>query len=158
MLVLVVILSILFLTELTKVYATVLSRHHHLVRKSDSIYDPMEYENHPELYTSHFRTSVSAPSPPWLLSRLLQSVVVRQLLLTSLKHFPEQVAPYTTCLINGIYWDPHTPRLLRRLDAQKLIRPPNVSPVSTEGSPVLPHRYVCELILALLLACCCQVT
>lgn len=45
--------------ELTKVYATVLSRHHHLVRKSDSIYDPMEYENHPELYTSHFRTSVS---------------------------------------------------------------------------------------------------
>lgn len=40
-------------------YATVLSRHHHLVRKSDSIYDPMEYENHPELYTSHFRTSVS---------------------------------------------------------------------------------------------------
>lgn len=48
-----------FSAELTKVYATVLSRHHHLVRKSDSIYDPMEYENHPELYTSHFRTSVS---------------------------------------------------------------------------------------------------
>lgn len=54
-----------FLAELTKVYATVLSRHHHLVRKSDSIYDPMEYENHPELYTSHFRTSVSPwPRPP----------------------------------------------------------------------------------------------
>uniref|UniRef100_H2UYE1 Aminoadipate-semialdehyde synthase n=1 Tax=Takifugu rubripes TaxID=31033 RepID=H2UYE1_TAKRU len=100
--------------ELTKVYATVLSRHHHLVRKSDSIYDPMEYENHPELYTSHFRTSV---------------------------------APYTTCLINGIYWDRHTPRLLRRLDAQKLIRPPNVSPASTEGSPVLPHRLlaICDI-------------
>ncbi len=46
---------------MTKVYATVLSRHHHLMRKSDSIYDPMEYENHPELYTSHFRTSVSLP-------------------------------------------------------------------------------------------------
>uniref|UniRef100_A0A7N8XBG7 Aminoadipate-semialdehyde synthase n=1 Tax=Mastacembelus armatus TaxID=205130 RepID=A0A7N8XBG7_9TELE len=43
--------------DMTKVYATVLSRHHHLVRKSDGIYDPMEYENHPELYTSHFRTS-----------------------------------------------------------------------------------------------------
>ena len=44
---------------MTKVYATVLSRHHHLMRKSDGIYDPMEYEDHPELYTSHFRTSVS---------------------------------------------------------------------------------------------------
>lgn len=47
-------------------YATVLSRHHHLVRKSDSIYDPLEYESHPQLYTSHFRTSVS-PRPPRLL-------------------------------------------------------------------------------------------
>lgn len=44
---------------MTKVYATVLSRHHHLARKSDGIYDPMEFENHPDLYTSHFRTSVS---------------------------------------------------------------------------------------------------
>uniref|UniRef100_A0A8C6MIA3 Aminoadipate-semialdehyde synthase n=1 Tax=Nothobranchius furzeri TaxID=105023 RepID=A0A8C6MIA3_NOTFU len=43
--------------DMTKVYATVLSRHHHLVRKSDGLYDPMEYENRPELYTSHFRTS-----------------------------------------------------------------------------------------------------
>lgn len=47
--------------ELNKVYATVLSRHHHLMRKSDGIYDPMEYEDHPERYTSHFRTSVSPP-------------------------------------------------------------------------------------------------
>lgn len=52
-----------FFEELTKVYATVLSRHHHLMRKSDGIYDPMEYENHPELYTSHFRTSVSVLLP-----------------------------------------------------------------------------------------------
>lgn len=49
--------------ELNKVYATVLSRHHHLMRKSDGIYDPMEYEDHPERYTSHFRTSVSRPLP-----------------------------------------------------------------------------------------------
>ncbi|XP_042369967.1 alpha-aminoadipic semialdehyde synthase, mitochondrial-like [Plectropomus leopardus] len=48
--------------DMTKVYATVLSRHHHLMRKSDGIYDPMEYEDHPELYTSHFRTSVSLPA------------------------------------------------------------------------------------------------
>ncbi|XP_055078467.1 alpha-aminoadipic semialdehyde synthase, mitochondrial [Periophthalmus magnuspinnatus] len=100
--------------DLTKVYATVLSRHHHLMRKSDGIYDPMEYENHPELYTSHFRTSV---------------------------------APYTTCLINGIYWDPHTPRLLRRLDAQKLRRPPKNSTVHNEGLPALPHKLlaICDI-------------
>ncbi|KAK7916526.1 hypothetical protein WMY93_012287 [Mugilogobius chulae] len=100
--------------DLTKVYATVLSRHHHLMRKSDGMYDPMEYENHPELYTSNFRTSV---------------------------------APYTNCLINGIYWDPHTPRLLRRLDAQKLIRPPKNSPVRNEGSPALPHKLlaICDI-------------
>uniref|UniRef100_A0AAV2KPY1 Alpha-aminoadipic semialdehyde synthase, mitochondrial n=1 Tax=Knipowitschia caucasica TaxID=637954 RepID=A0AAV2KPY1_KNICA len=100
--------------DLTKVYATVLSRHHHLVRKSDGIYDPLEYENHPELYTSHFRTSV---------------------------------APYTTCLINGIYWDRHTPRLLRRLDAQKLRRPPKNALVCNEGSPALPHRLlaICDI-------------
>ncbi|KAM9853985.1 alpha-aminoadipic semialdehyde synthase, mitochondrial [Aulostomus maculatus] len=100
--------------DMTKVFATVLSRHHHLMRKSDGIYDPMEYENHPELYTSHFRTSV---------------------------------APYTTCLINGIYWDPHTPRLLRRLDAQKLMRPLKTSSASNEGSPELPHRLlaICDI-------------
>lgn len=100
--------------DMTKVYATVLSRHHHLVRKSDGIYDPMEYENHPELYTSHFRTSV---------------------------------APYTSCLINGIYWDRHTPRLLRRLDAQKLIRPPKYTSADIEGSPRLPHKLlaICDI-------------
>lgn len=100
--------------DMNKVYATVLSRRHHLVRKSDGIYDPMEYENHPELYTSHFRTSV---------------------------------APYTTCLINGIYWDPHTPRLLRRLDAQRLIRPIKSSSVLNEGSPALPHKLlaICDI-------------
>ncbi|CAK6979081.1 alpha-aminoadipic semialdehyde synthase%2C mitochondrial, partial [Scomber scombrus] len=43
--------------DMTKVYATVLSRHHHLIRKSDGVYDPFEYEHHPELYTSNFRTS-----------------------------------------------------------------------------------------------------
>lgn len=100
--------------DLTKVYATVLSRHHHLARKSDGVYDPMEYENHPELYTSHFRFNV---------------------------------APYATCLINGIYWDPHTPRLLRRLDAQRLMQPTKPSPHATEGSPGLPHRLlaICDI-------------
>ncbi|KAL7867887.1 hypothetical protein SRHO_G00092710 [Serrasalmus rhombeus] len=98
----------------TKVYGTVISRHHHLVRKSDGVYDPFEYEHHPELYTSHFRSSV---------------------------------APYTTCLINGIYWDPHTPRLLRRLDAQKLMKPSKFSASVTEGRPELPHKFlaICDI-------------
>uniref|UniRef100_A0AAY4B9N6 Alpha-aminoadipic semialdehyde synthase, mitochondrial n=1 Tax=Denticeps clupeoides TaxID=299321 RepID=A0AAY4B9N6_9TELE len=100
--------------DMTKVYATVLSRHHHLVRKSDGVYDPLEYEHRPELYTSHFRASV---------------------------------APYTTCLINGIYWDPQTPRLLRRLDAQRLIRPMKPSAATAEGSPQLPHKLlaICDI-------------
>ncbi|KAK5901654.1 hypothetical protein CesoFtcFv8_006996 [Champsocephalus esox] len=100
--------------EMSRVYATVLSRHHHLMRKSDGFYDPMEYEDHPELYTSHFRTSV---------------------------------APYTTCLINGVYWDPHTPRLLRRIDAQKLIKSLKKSPPATEGAPHLPHKLlaICDI-------------
>lgn len=51
-----------------------------------------------------------------------------------------QVAPYTTCLINGIYWDPHTPRLLKRLDAQRLIRPSKTLYAANEGSPRLPHK------------------
>ncbi|MFT7799666.1 alpha-aminoadipic semialdehyde synthase, mitochondrial isoform X1 [Arapaima gigas] len=100
--------------DLTKVYATVLSRHHHLVRKSDGMYDPIEYEQHPECYTSNFR---------------------------------DTIAPYTTCLINGIYWDPNTPRLLRRLDAQRLMRKVEPSLKVTEGSPVLPHRFlaICDI-------------
>uniref|UniRef100_A0A8C7URV5 Aminoadipate-semialdehyde synthase n=1 Tax=Oncorhynchus mykiss TaxID=8022 RepID=A0A8C7URV5_ONCMY len=93
--------------DMSRVYATVLSRHHHLMRKSDGVYDPLEYEYHPELYTSHFRTSV---------------------------------APYTTCLINGIYWDPQTPRLLRRLDAQRLLTHVKPSAAATEGWPELPHN------------------
>ncbi|KAM7325471.1 hypothetical protein ACRRTK_015724 [Alexandromys fortis] len=39
-----------------KVYGTVLSRHHHLVRKTDGVYDPVEYEKYPERYISRFNT------------------------------------------------------------------------------------------------------
>uniref|UniRef100_A0A8C5MT24 Alpha-aminoadipic semialdehyde synthase, mitochondrial n=1 Tax=Leptobrachium leishanense TaxID=445787 RepID=A0A8C5MT24_9ANUR len=93
--------------DLRKVYATVLSRHHHLVRKPDGVYDPVEYERNPELYTSRFNTDI---------------------------------APYTTCLINGIYWDPHTPRLLTRQDAQRLLAPVKSTSAATEGCPELPHK------------------
>ncbi|XP_067420389.1 alpha-aminoadipic semialdehyde synthase, mitochondrial isoform X1 [Emydura macquarii macquarii] len=95
--------------DLRKVYGTVLSRHHHLVRKSDGVYDPEEYDKYPELYTSRFNVDI---------------------------------APYTTCLINGIYWEQHTPRLLNRHDAQKLLAPIKPSSAATEGCPGLPHKLV----------------
>lgn len=52
-------LMLILFADMSKVYATVISRHHHLMRKSDGLYDPLEYEYHPELYTSHFRKTVS---------------------------------------------------------------------------------------------------
>lgn len=54
--------------------------------------------------------------------------------------FKPQVAPYTTCLINGIYWGLNAPRLLKRLDAQRLIRPSKTLFAANEGSPRLPHK------------------
>ena len=51
-----------FASDLRKVYGTGLSRHHHLVRKRDGMYDPADYDKHPELYTSRFNTDVSIPS------------------------------------------------------------------------------------------------
>ncbi|XP_066490084.1 alpha-aminoadipic semialdehyde synthase, mitochondrial isoform X2 [Tiliqua scincoides] len=95
--------------DLRKVYGTVLSRHHHLVRKSNGVYDPVEYDKHPELYTSRFNTDI---------------------------------APYATCVINGIYWEQHTPRLLSRQDAQRLLTPLRPSAAATEGCPELPHKLV----------------
>ncbi|XP_017652589.2 alpha-aminoadipic semialdehyde synthase, mitochondrial isoform X2 [Nannospalax galili] len=95
--------------DLRKVYGTVLSRHHHLVRKTDGVYDPVEYEKYPERYISRFNTDI---------------------------------APYTTCLINGIYWEQNTPRLLTRHDAQSLLAPVKSSVVPVEGCPELPHKLV----------------
>ncbi|XP_069759495.1 alpha-aminoadipic semialdehyde synthase, mitochondrial isoform X2 [Narcine bancroftii] len=97
-----------------KIYCTVLSRHHHLVRKSDGKYDPVEYQHHPKLYTSRFNTDI---------------------------------APYTTCLVNGIYWEPDTPRLLTRLDAQNLFASAKVLDTSSDGYPDLPHRFlaICDI-------------
>ncbi|XP_058385019.1 alpha-aminoadipic semialdehyde synthase, mitochondrial isoform X2 [Diceros bicornis minor] len=95
--------------DLRKVYGTVLSRHHHLVRKTDGVYDPVEYDKYPERYMSRFSTDI---------------------------------APYTTCLINGIYWEQNTPRLLTRQDAQSLLAPGKSSDPGVEGCPALPHRLV----------------
>ncbi|XP_072408506.1 alpha-aminoadipic semialdehyde synthase, mitochondrial isoform X3 [Chiloscyllium punctatum] len=92
-----------------KVYCTVLSRHHHVVRKSDGKYDPVEYQHHPQIYTSRFSVDI---------------------------------APYTTCLVNGIYWDPDTPRLLNHSDAYNLLASAKDFDPASEGCPELPHRFL----------------
>ncbi|NWZ91619.1 AASS protein, partial [Nesospiza acunhae] len=100
--------------DLRKVYGTVLSRHHHLVRKHDGVYDPVDYDKHPENYISRFHTDV---------------------------------APYTTCLINGIYWEQNSPRLLSRQDTQKLLVPVKSAASAMDGCPELPHRLlaICDI-------------
>ncbi|NXW78017.1 AASS protein, partial [Hirundo rustica] len=100
--------------DLRKVYGTVLSRHHHLVRKHDGQYDPADYDKHPEKYISRFHIDV---------------------------------APYTTCLINGIYWEQNTPRLLSRQDTQKLLVPVKSTAGAMDGCPELPHRLlaICDI-------------
>uniref|UniRef100_A0A8C3T980 Aminoadipate-semialdehyde synthase n=1 Tax=Chelydra serpentina TaxID=8475 RepID=A0A8C3T980_CHESE len=110
--------------DLRKVYGTVLSRHHHLVRKTDGVYDPEEYDKHPELYTSRFPNTAD--------SKYCSTF---------------SIAPYTTCLINGIYWEQHTPRLLNRHDAKKLLAPVKPSAAATEGCPELPHKLmaICDI-------------
>lgn len=70
-----------FLTsDLRKVYGTVLSRHHHLVRKRDGQYDPVDYDKHPENYISRFHIDVSISSV------LLWEVFHRMFVLTTLLH------------------------------------------------------------------------
>ncbi|NWT28544.1 AASS protein, partial [Cardinalis cardinalis] len=100
--------------DLRKVYGTVLSRHHHLVRKHDGLYDPVDYDKHPENYISRFHIDV---------------------------------APYTTCLINGIYWEQNSPRLLSRQDTQKLLVPVKSAAGAMDGCPELPHRLlaICDI-------------
>ncbi len=41
-----------------RIYATVVRRRHHLVRRSDNGFDPEEYTQHPERYASTFSVKV----------------------------------------------------------------------------------------------------
>lgn len=56
-------------------------------------------------------------------------------------HFAKTIAPYTSALINGIYWAPGHPRLLSIPDAKNLIRPYDAPWIpESAGCPHLPHR------------------
>lgn len=54
-----------------------------------------------------------------------------------------QIAPYTSVLINGIYWAVDSPKLLTLPDAKHLLLPSHTPwlPKSV-GAPALPHRSV----------------
>lgn len=54
--------------------------------------------------------------------------------------FATEIAPYATVIINGVYWDARTPRLITIPDAKHLLTP--VHKYDMPGCPTLPHRLV----------------
>ncbi|KAL4226643.1 hypothetical protein ACF0H5_014624 [Mactra antiquata] len=57
--------------------------------------------------------------------------------------FSHKIAPYSSCIINGIYWAPNSPRLLTIPDAKTLLRTQEFPWIpSSEGCPQLPHRLI----------------
>lgn len=93
-----------------KIYACVVSREDHYVRKQGGKFDAAEFDVHPERYASNFA---------------------------------HNIAPYASCIINGIYWAPGAPRLITIPDAKSLLRS-NYAPwiPSSPGCPNLPHRLI----------------
>lgn len=62
--------------------------------------------------------------------------------------FSKKVAPYASVIVNGIYWDPNSPRLITIPDAKYLLRPASTPWLpSSVGSPPLPHRLlaICDI-------------
>ncbi|XP_071960178.1 alpha-aminoadipic semialdehyde synthase, mitochondrial-like isoform X2 [Antedon mediterranea] len=57
--------------------------------------------------------------------------------------FSERIAPYSSCIINGIFWDVNHPRFLSNMDTKTLLSP-EMSPKTDEapGCPRLPHRLI----------------
>ncbi|XP_076468857.1 alpha-aminoadipic semialdehyde synthase, mitochondrial-like isoform X2 [Babylonia areolata] len=98
-----------------KIYACVVSREDHYVRKEGGKFDAEEFEAHPDRYASMFS---------------------------------HKIAPYASCIINGIYWAPNSPRLLSIPDAKVLLQPTSEPWVpSSPGCPNLPHRLlaICDI-------------
>jgi len=93
-----------------KVYACKISRKDHLINKETGKFDAVEYEEHPDRYTSIFS---------------------------------REIAPYASVIINGIYWAPNSPKLIRIPEAKNLLKPAHAPWLPTSpGCPSLPHRLV----------------
>lgn len=57
--------------------------------------------------------------------------------------FAREIAPYSSVIINGIYWAPNSPKLIRIPDAKYLLKPAHQPWLpSSPGCPSLPHRLV----------------
>lgn len=56
--------------------------------------------------------------------------------------FASEIAPYASVIINGVYWDHHTPRLITIPDAKYLLTPTIDPSREMAGCPSLPHRLV----------------
>ncbi|XP_036356973.1 alpha-aminoadipic semialdehyde synthase, mitochondrial isoform X2 [Octopus sinensis] len=98
-----------------KLYACVVSREDHFVRKDEGSFDAEEFEVHPERYISVFS---------------------------------HKIAPYASCIVNGIYWSVNTPRLITIPDAKNLLKPAATPWLSSmQGCPLLPHRLlaICDI-------------
>lgn len=55
--------------------------------------------------------------------------------------FSTKIAPFSSVIINGIYWAVGSPKLLTIPDAKTLLRPANTPWLpSSKGAPALPHR------------------
>jgi alpha-aminoadipic semialdehyde synthase len=64
-----------------------------------------------------------------------------------LSTFAQTIAPYASVIINGIFWQTDTPRLITIPDAKHLLTPvPRASP-DIPGNPTLPHRLlaICDI-------------
>ncbi|XP_033646696.1 alpha-aminoadipic semialdehyde synthase, mitochondrial-like isoform X1 [Asterias rubens] len=62
--------------------------------------------------------------------------------------FSEKIAPWASCIINGIFWNIAHPRFLTKMDTKTLLSP-DMSPNAPEapGCPRLPHRLlaICDI-------------
>ena len=55
--------------------------------------------------------------------------------------FASEIAPYASVIINGVYWDVNTPRLITIPDAKHLLTPFH-NRMDVPGCPSLPHRLI----------------
>lgn len=62
--------------------------------------------------------------------------------------FSQNIAPFASVIVNGIYWAVNSPKLLTIPDAKHLLRPANTPWLPTSrGAPALPHRMlaICDI-------------
>uniref|UniRef100_A0A7E4ULH5 Saccharopine dehydrogenase n=1 Tax=Panagrellus redivivus TaxID=6233 RepID=A0A7E4ULH5_PANRE len=61
--------------------------------------------------------------------------------------FASEIAPYANVILNGVYWDVNTPRLITVPDAKHLLTPTGNKNLDVAGCPTLPHRLlaICDI-------------